>query len=132
MWLALASRPSETRAPVDSLASRPTAPANVVSLRSVADRSSSIDAATLRALIYEELAVHAADTKELPAPPTEEQTAAAEEAMAIVDAAVAAGRWTSADDERLRAIGGHLEPEALGDVLLAKARAVNEQKLSIP
>lgn len=137
VWLALAG-PSTTTAttssPTARTASTAAPHAAVLNVHARAAHPS-IDVDVLRAAIRDELAaaqarpVTAADT---PVAPTPSQLVAEEAATALLDDAVAAGRWTADDEARLRALGAELSPEAYEEVTLAWARAVNAQKLSFP
>lgn len=135
MWLALAGGTSgPTASATTSVATSPPARVTVVNRPAAADRSS-IDVATLRAAIRDELAAASKtmpETAEAPPAPTSAQVAAAEAAMAVVEHAVATGRWTPADEEQLKTMADRLHPDAHTDVLLAWAQAVNDQKLTIP
>jgi hypothetical protein len=65
------------------------------------------------------------------APPTVEQDTAAQEATVIVDDAIAAGHWTSADNDRIAPILHRMHPEARDEVILAWASAVNAQRIAL-
>lgn len=137
VWVSLSGGVAQ---PATQPASSPPAPsrssaaphAAVVTLHTRPD-GPSID--VLRAAIRDELAAAQArpgTTADTPAAPTSAQLAAEEKATALLDDALAAGRWTPADEERLRALGAELSAEAYEQVTLAWAQAVNDQKLSFP
>lgn len=64
-------------------------------------------------------------------PPTVEEETAAHDAAVIVDDAIAAGHWTSADNERLAPVLHRMHPEAREEVILAWASAVNAQRIAL-
>jgi len=136
MWFALGGG---TAAPTSERSSSSPSPTNATRVNVVNHHagagSASFDVATLRAAIRDELAATdeaRSAAAEPPSEPTAEQVVAAEAANQVLDNAVAVGRWTSADDERLRQLGAELHPDAHAEVMLAWARAVNDQKLTIP
>ena len=64
-------------------------------------------------------------------PPTADQSAAAQAAMAVVDTAISAGRWTDDDNARLGTAIRQLHALDRDDVMQVWATAVNEQRLKI-
>jgi hypothetical protein len=110
---------------------RPAAPAPVVVLSG--GGGSSLDADQVRRIVREELArapsAASAGAPEKPASPpaavTPEAQAAIDEATALVDRAVVAGRWTPADRQAFAALRGSLPPDAMIEVERTLNVAIN-------
>ncbi len=66
-----------------------------------------------------------------PEPPTEEQVARAEDALDLIDDAIAAGEWTTADADALRAMLPELGPLEFERVALVLVRSINENRLAV-
>lgn len=133
-----------TPAPAPAAAPIASAPVRAVPVRSPVvgpPGASSVTADQIRAIVRDELAEAgradaadaAGDRADAPASPVPDadQAAAVADAVATVDAAVAAGRWTDADVARLRAALPRLGRAELDRVLGPLFVAINDRRVVV-